>query len=127
MTESPEEAADDLPVLWHLKVSHYNEKARWALELEEFFDEELGPYTRMLAMHHLQPGTDLMLQTFPPRPRTRTAARGEGDLAAGAAPAQRDHPRLEPVRAALAESGLLEWAHGIYARHRGTSAEVAAV
>ena len=114
--------ADSAPVLWHLKVSHYNEKARWALdykgiphvrravepgrhrrmareltggstfpvlsldgeaigdstqiiaalerrkpdpplyptdpgerrralELEEFFDEELGPYTRRLAMH----------------------------------------------------------------------------
>ena len=114
---------DALPVLWHLKVSHYNEKARWALdykglphvrraldpgrhqkvarklsgsstfpilelngrtlgdsteiiaeverlrpdpalypadpaerqralELEEHFDEELGPHTRLLAVHH---------------------------------------------------------------------------
>src|SRR6266511_6184366 len=24
--------AGRLPVLWHLKVSHYNEKARWALD-----------------------------------------------------------------------------------------------
>src|SRR3712207_156206 len=24
--------ADSTPVLWHLKVSHYNEKARWALD-----------------------------------------------------------------------------------------------
>jgi len=24
----------ELPVLWHLKVSHYNEKARWALDLK---------------------------------------------------------------------------------------------
>jgi glutathione S-transferase len=23
---------DDVPILWHLKVSHYNEKARWALD-----------------------------------------------------------------------------------------------
>src|SRR5438876_533678 len=23
---------DGIPVLWHLKVSHYNEKARWALD-----------------------------------------------------------------------------------------------
>src|SRR5438105_14632832 len=23
---------DGLPILWHLKVSHYNEKARWALD-----------------------------------------------------------------------------------------------
>jgi glutathione S-transferase len=40
--------------------------------------------------------------------------------------AQRDNPRLERVRAALDEHGIREWAHGIYARHRGTSAEVAA-
>jgi glutathione S-transferase len=74
------------PVLWHIPVSHYNEKVRWALELkgveherrappphpdpplypeapaelqralelEEFFDEELGPYSRLLAFHHLR-------------------------------------------------------------------------
>jgi len=23
---------EDVPVLWHLKVSNYNEKARWALD-----------------------------------------------------------------------------------------------
>src|SRR5688500_14324643 len=137
MAEGTRGAAGELPVLWHLKVSHYNEKARWALdhkgvphvrravhagfhrgtarrvsggdplpvlvldgrgigdstriieelerlhpdpplypadpedrrralELEDFFDEELGPYTRMLAMHHLQPDADLMLETFLP-------------------------------------------------------------
>jgi glutathione S-transferase len=126
-----------LPVLWHLKVSHYNEKARWALdhkriphvrravmpgshqrvakrltgnltfpvleldgraigdstriiealeqrypaaplyptdplewqralELEEFFDEELGPYTRLLVLHRLLPDPELLLTTFTP-------------------------------------------------------------
>jgi glutathione S-transferase len=118
--------SDDLPTLWHIGVSHYSEKARWALahkhvahrrrspvagahmlvalwltrgaqktfpvltlegrhigdstaiiaalegrypepalypsdpalrrralELEEFFDEELGPHTRLLAFHEL--------------------------------------------------------------------------
>src|SRR3954470_18763862 len=25
----------DAPVLWHLKVSHYNEKARWALDYKQ--------------------------------------------------------------------------------------------
>jgi glutathione S-transferase len=125
------------PVLWHLKVSHYNEKARWALDfkrvphtrraltpgvhplvtrllgagettpvlvsggraigdstriiaelerrhpdpplypadpgarsralaLEDFFDEELGPYTRMLAMHHALPDPDLFIAMFMP-------------------------------------------------------------
>jgi glutathione S-transferase len=39
---------------------------------------------------------------------------------------QRHHPRLERVRAALDENGILEWAHRMYARHRGSSAEVAA-
>ena len=37
---------------------------------------------------------------------------------------QRHHPRLERVRAALDENGVLEWAHRMYARHRGSSAEV---
>src|SRR4051794_37684197 len=117
---------DSLPVLWHLKVSNYNEKARWALdykriphvrravvpgrhariaaklsggttlpvlvldgravgdstriiaalerchpepplypsdpaeraralELEDFFDEQLGPHSRLLALHHMLP------------------------------------------------------------------------
>ena len=133
----PWESGGRMPVLWHLKVSHYNEKARWALdfkgvphvrralmpgrqravaeqlcggstfpvleldgraigdstriieelerrfpddplypaegptreralELEDFFDEELGPYTRLLVMHHLLPDPDLLLRTFAP-------------------------------------------------------------
>ena len=37
---------------------------------------------------------------------------------------QRDHPLLERPRAALREAGILDWASRIYARHRGTSAEV---
>ena len=136
------------PVLWHLKVSNYNEKARWALdykhvphvrcavdpprhraiakrlsggrtfpileldgevvgdstriiealerrdpepplypsdpaerrralELEEFFDEELGPYARLLAVHHLLPDARLMLDVFTPdlRPARRLVSR----------------------------------------------------
>ena len=126
-----------VPVLWHLKVSHYNEKARWALdykavphvrraavpgqhrsiaakltggstfpvlqlngevigdstriiralehrypepplypadpderrralELEDYFDEELGPASRLLFLHHALPDTDLMLGAFAP-------------------------------------------------------------
>jgi glutathione S-transferase len=39
---------------------------------------------------------------------------------------QRGHPLLAPVRNVLAESGLLEWTRQIYARHRGSSAEIAA-
>jgi glutathione S-transferase len=125
------------PTLWHLKVSHYNEKARWALdhkgvphtrraavpgqhakiarrlwggttfpvlvldgeaigdstriieelerrhpdpplypadpetrrralELEDFFDEELGPHTRLLVVSHELPDPDLFLGTFVP-------------------------------------------------------------
>ena len=125
------------PILWHLKVSNYNEKARWALdykgiphirraavpgqhaklarqltgdstfpvlvldgeaigdstriiealegrqpepplypadpaerrqalELEEFFDEELGPYARLLALHCMLPDPELMLGGFTP-------------------------------------------------------------
>jgi glutathione S-transferase len=38
-------------------------------------------------------------------------------------PARR-HPLLAPVRDPLAKSGLLAWAEEMYARHRGTSAEV---
>lgn len=125
------------PVLLHLKVSHYNEKARWALdhkgiphirrasapgqhaklarqhtggstfpvllldgeaigdstriiealerrqpepplypadptdrrralELEDFFDEELGPHTRLLALHLTLPDPELLFGTFTP-------------------------------------------------------------
>jgi glutathione S-transferase len=128
---------ETLPVLWHLKVSHYNEKVRWALdykgvphvrravmpgqhvaiaerltgartfpvleldgraigdstsiiealerrygdpalypedpeerrralELEDFFDEELGPHLRLLVLHELLPSPTLTLGTFAP-------------------------------------------------------------
>jgi glutathione S-transferase len=125
------------PVLWHLKVSHYNEKVRWALdfkrvphvrraetpgrhraiaqrltggetfpvleldgeaigdssriietlerrhpepplypadpaarvralEIEDFFDEELGPYTRRLVLNAILPDRELLLGAFAP-------------------------------------------------------------
>jgi glutathione S-transferase len=250
----------DIPVLWHLKVPNYNEKARWALdykgvphvrraveagrhravarglsggrtlpvlvldgqpigdstqiiqaleerhpepplypsdpqarrralELEDFFDEELGPYARMLVIHHVLADGKLMLgmfvpdlpgarrvvarATFPWLRRRLTAAFGIDDrsiehsyrkiraagerfqaelqtsgylcgdrfsvadltLAALVAPVvapeqfpypqpQRGHPLLEPLRAALAESGILEWTHEMYRRHRSQSAEI---
>lgn len=134
---STAEGAGSPPVLWHLKVSHYNEKARWALdhkrvphrrqaavpgrhrglarrltggdtlpalridgetigdstriiarleqrypnpplypsepserrralELEEFFDEQLGPHVRLLVLHHTLPEATLMLGAFAP-------------------------------------------------------------
>jgi glutathione S-transferase len=248
------------PILWHLKVSHYNEKVRWALdykgvphvrraappgphrkiaqrltgsstfpvlvvdgeaigdstriiaalerrhpdpplypedpdlrrralEIEDFFDEELGPHSRLLVIHHTLPDPDLALGAFSPdlsglrqiamrkafpllrrraitgfgiddqsveRAYRQVRLAGErfwaelepsgylvGDrftvadltLAALVAPAvapvqfpypqpQRGHRLLEPIRAALAESRLLEWARDIYARHRGRSAEI---
>jgi glutathione S-transferase len=251
---------EQVPVLWHLKVSNYNEKARWALdykrvphrrraavpgrhdrvakrlsggvtlpvlvfngtaigdstkiiealerrfpdpplypadpderrralELEDFFDEELGPYVRLLFLHLTLPEPRLMLGAFMPdlkglrlrlavasfpairrrvtgqfgiaersvaAARDKIRAAGErfraelqpsgylaGDafsvadlsLAALVSPAvappqfpypqpQHDHRALDPLRDALAESGLLEWARSIYARHRGTSAEI---
>ena len=125
----------ETPVLWHLKVSNFNEKARWALdykgvphvrravvpgrhrvvakrltggrtfpileldgktvgdstsiiaalerlrpepqlypadpearrralELEDYFDEELGPHSRVLAMHYMLQGGKLFLGAF---------------------------------------------------------------
>jgi glutathione S-transferase len=143
----PERANGDTPVLWHLKVSHYNEKARWALDykrmphirraaipgrhaaiaarltggktlpvlvldgaaigdstriiealerrrpepplypadpderrraldLEEFFDEELGPHIRLLVVHHMLPNPDVTIGSFftdLPRPAARAA------------------------------------------------------
>jgi glutathione S-transferase len=130
-----EATAGEVPVLWHLKVSHYNEKARWALdykrvphvrravvpgrhaavakkltdgatlpvlvldgraigdstriiealecrhpdpplypadtgerrralELEDYFDEQLGTHTRRLSVHHLLPDRELLLGAF---------------------------------------------------------------
>jgi glutathione S-transferase len=251
-----------VPTLWHLKVSHYNEKARWALdfkgvphvrkaltpgrhrrvaerlwdgstfpvleldraaigdsteiiaalerlhpdpplypgdpgqrqralELEDFFDENVGPYTRRLVVHHTSHDPTLFLGTFTPdispgrgrivkaifpllRRRLRSdfeldeqgiaeayeklrvagerfrAELGTGEYLVGrsftvadltlaafaaviAAPEefpyqqpQRGHALLAPAREALDHSGLLEWTREIYARHRGTSAELAA-
>ena len=248
------------PVLWHLKVSHYNEKARWALDfkqvphvrravtpgrhdrvakklwggttlpvlvldgdaigdstriiealerdhpdpplypadkaerqralkLEDFFDEQLGPHARLLAVHHTLPEADLFLGTFMPDldGAARVAAKtsfpllrrriiagfgiddasvalafdkvreaGErlqaerrpsgylvGDeftvadltLAALLAPLVtpeqfpypqpgRGHPRYAPLRAAVAEAGVLDWTREMYSRHRGVSAEI---
>jgi glutathione S-transferase len=248
------------PVLWHLKVSHFNEKARWALdykgvphvrrsavpgrheaiakrlagtttfpvlvldgkaigdstriieelerrhpdpplypadpvarrralEIEDFFDEELGPHSRLLVISRMLPNVQLFLGAFAPGlPRHRwirarmtfplirrrvvktfgiddarvelawAKARAAGerfraelqpsgylvgdsftvaDLTAAAlvAPAvapvqfpypqpQRGHPLLAELRDAFAETGLLEWAHEMYARHRGRSAEI---
>jgi glutathione S-transferase len=137
MPSEPRADGNALPVLWHLKVSHYNEKARWALdykgiphvrravtpgnhakiaqrvwggrtlpaleldghaigdsteiireletlgpepalypadpaerrralELEDFFDEELGPHLRLLFIHHVLPEPRLLLGAFAP-------------------------------------------------------------
>jgi glutathione S-transferase len=142
------------PVLWHLKVSHYNEKARWALdykrlphvrraatpgrhakiaqglgagrtfpvleldgevlgdstliiealerrypepplypdgpedrrralEIEDFFDEEFGPYLRLLVLQHMLPDPKLLLGAFAPdlSPARRWVARAMHPLA----------------------------------------------
>jgi glutathione S-transferase len=250
----------ETPVLWHLKVSNYNEKARWALDykriphvrravipgrhrkvarelsggstfpilvlqgeaigdstliiaalehlrpdpplypsdprarrrvldLEDFFDEELGPYARLLAVAHTMRDPSLMISMFVPgisrrrklvsratfplvrrrviaqfgiddqtvdnayekvraageRFRAELQPNGYLDesgfgvadltLAALVAPVvaprqfpypqpQRGHPLLEPLRAALAASGIRDWTLEMYERHRGTSAEV---
>jgi glutathione S-transferase len=248
------------PVLWHLKVSHYNEKVRWALDykriphvrraavvgrhraiaerltgdrtfpvlvledraivdssriiealerrfpepalypgdpvargravdLEDTFDAELGPHLRVLVVHHMLPSASLTLGAFFPDlagvrllaaramfPAVRrrfiadlsitpgsvdlafekVRAAGQrfqaelgpsgylvGDdftvadltLAALVSPAvapeqfpypqpQRRHPLLAPLRAALSEYGVLDWAHEMYAHHRGASSEI---
>ena len=39
---------------------------------------------------------------------------------------QRGHPLRADLRDAFAESGMLEWAREMYARHRGKSAEISA-
>ena len=260
MPRGAAERAVQVPVLWHLKVSSSNEKARWALdykrvplvrravqagahrpvaerltggrtlpvleldgeaigdstriigaleqrfpdqplypsdpddrrralELEDYFDEQLGPYVRLLVMDAMLPDPGLMMGAFTPDlgrtrrllahaafgrirrrvkrefgidaesvehayGRIRAAGerlRGElqssgylvdggfsvADLALAAlvAPAvapvqfpypqpQRGHPRLAPLREALAEAGIAEFALEMYGRHRGVSAEL---
>ncbi len=250
------------PVLWHLKASHYNEKARWALDhkrvphvrqaavpgrhaevaerlgagrtlpvlvldgraiggsariidelelrhpdpplypadpadrrralaLEEYFDEQFGPELRLVVMNRMLSKPGIMLGAFVPEVRgpRRVVARltfpairrrirasleinrlsveraferievvgrlfsdelqpngylvGDGftvadlTMAALCAPAvapeqfpypqpQRDHPLFDPVREALGAHGLVEWTRETYARHRGSSAEIAA-
>jgi glutathione S-transferase len=178
------------PVLWHLKVSHYNEKARWALdykrvphvrramipgfhpriaakltggttfpvlvldgeaigdstriiaalerrhpdpplypadpgdrrralELEEYFDEELGPQTRLLAIHLMLPDAGLFLGAFasdlrgPPRAVARVMfpllrGRVRADFKRDDALAyERVHAAGERARAVLGPTGHL--------------------
>jgi glutathione S-transferase len=135
--ETPAHGGDSPPILWHLKVSHYNEKARWALdykrlphvrraaipgrhaaiakglgagstfpvleldgkvlgdstliiralerrypepplypddpgerrralEIEDFFDQELAPHLRLLVLEHMLPDHRLLLGAFAP-------------------------------------------------------------
>jgi glutathione S-transferase len=187
---SPKTAA---PVLWHLTVSHYNEKVRWAfdykgiphvrrttipgahprvakklwggrtfpvvdfgdevvgdstdiiaaieqrwperplypdkpeafteaLALEDYFDEELGPCTRLLAIQRLLPDRRLMFEAFAPqlRGRRRLVAtamyplvrrRVKGDLGIDEASADEAWTRCEaacrPFAAALREGRYL--------------------
>lgn len=168
------------PVLWHLKVSHYNEKVRWALDykrvahvrraetpgrhraiahrltggrtfpvlvldgeaigdssgiiealerrhpepplypadraervralaIEDFFDEELGPYTRRLVLNAVLPDRELLLSAFAPDlsggrrllsratyPLVRRRIVSEFDL---------DHQRIEAAWAKLRAAG----------------------
>jgi glutathione S-transferase len=165
------------------------EARRHALEIEDFFDEELGPHLRLLVLKHLLPNPKVLLgMFFPDLPRQaelvaratfpihrrrvvadfgidefsvgyawgRVRAAGErfraelgpsgylvGDsftvadltVAALVAPVvapeqfpypqpQRGHPLLAPLRDALSEAGLVDWARDMYARHRGQSAEI---
>jgi glutathione S-transferase len=195
LVENGTAIGDSSRIIAHLEVSHggpalYPEdppERRRALHLEEFFDRELGPYTRLLLIHHLVPDARLFIDTFVPdatavrrelaiwqfpllrlkitrsfglNPASVTRAfdklrsagqrfRAElrddcylvGDrftvadltVAALVAPVvapdgfpypqpQRDHPRLEPVRDALAACGLLDWTREMYARERPGSA-----
>lgn len=194
--------ANPTPVLWHLKVSHYNEKARWALDFKRLphFRRAITPGThpriarkltggRTFTIEHTLGNPDLFIVGFFPdlTPGRRRLARASfpliknraraglhinaqsieaawtkieaagkrfrselrpsgylaGDdftvadltLAALVAPPlappqfpypqpQRGHPLVEPVRQALDETGIREWALEIYAKHRGESAEI---
>jgi glutathione S-transferase len=254
------QAPAGVPILWHLKVSNYNEKARWALDykrighvrraaipgrhrriaaeltsgrtfpvllldgaaigdsaqiidtlerrhrepplypaeplarrralvLEKCFDEHLGPYSRLLFLSHTLDDRGLFLGAFAPdvkrllrlkanaifplvrrrviakfainersvaaaheklraageRFRAEVGASGylvgatftvaDLTLASLLAPIvappefpypqpQRGHPRLAPLRRALARLGLLEWTLEVYARRRPPSAEI---
>jgi glutathione S-transferase len=165
------------------------EARRHALEIEDYFDEELGPHLRLLVLNSMLADADLLLGSFAPDlvgfrrlvarvmfpqlrrrliaefeiddtrilrayekvraagERFRAELQGSGylvgaeftvadlTLAALAAPAvapeqfpypqpQRGHPRLGDLRDVLAESGLVDWTRGVYARHRSRSAEI---
>src|SRR5437763_482235 len=121
------------PVLWHLKVSHYNEKARWALDYKRV------AHVRRAALpgrHHKTARELTGGATFPVLvlddqaigDSTRIIAQLERGWPAPplypADPGARHRARLAPVRDPLAASGLDDWARDIYARHRPPSAEL---
>src|SRR5438309_1206742 len=40
---SEEAAVESQPILWHIEISHYNEKVRWALDYKEVEHEVRAP------------------------------------------------------------------------------------
>ncbi len=51
-------AAVDTPVLWHLEISHYNEKVRWALDYKgiRHVRRAVTPGTQELRARRLRAG-----------------------------------------------------------------------
>jgi glutathione S-transferase len=112
----------DTPLLWHIPLSHFSEKARWALD-----------YKR-IAHHRQVLGPDYLIRAW--------RARGRGtlpiaDLAAAAMlgvllqPPEIQYPLrvelppyLQDYRGALLQHPASQWAAGIYRLHRGGSAAV---
>jgi glutathione S-transferase len=107
------------------------ERAR-ALALEDFFDERLAPAVRRYAWFHTLPDVDatvdaVMPNASPSRKRIMRSIVPAVRRSARTPPAPRVRaPALIDLREELARRPGGAWVAEMYARHRGSSAEVAA-
>ena len=91
-----------------------------ALELEDFFDEELGHDVRRLAMDAVRRNLDLAAAAIAPRAGSTSGERWRWRSARSAsrcAATTTSVPLHSSAR--LIEYDVLEWIEDIYARHRG--------
>lgn len=126
--------ASSTPVLWQIKISHYNEKARWALDYKGVPHKRRSPlplFGTLPAAWLMTRGTTL--------PVLRLDGRAIADLTAAALstpflrPPERQYlppePPPEPLYSfsqEIAARPAGRWVFDIFRRHRGTSAEIGA-
>ena len=73
--------SDKPPVLWHIKISHYNEKVRWALDYKRVMHKRRAPLAALTGypiprrpVRQLAPATPATASAERPTRRSRARA-----------------------------------------------------